>query len=575
MQERRHIFQKAALLLISILLMVSFPISVKAELLLTEEEKAYIAEGNVIRAISIDQAAPLQYTDSRGEIQGIAIKVFEKISEMTGLVFEYELFTTLDAALQQEYDLFFGISPNYGASDLLLSRPYLQTETIFFANSSLDLSNLDNKTYAGIRGLGLPEGVKEENVIYFDTREESLDAVEAGEADYGYANVYSVVYYTMQKGYKHVVTIPQGKETRDYGIAVANNNEVLLSIINKAIGAIDENTMHNLILEVASQIDKKVTYSMIIDAYGKEIFAAMFIVIGILLFCVVSYIRINNRLNLQNRRRELLEQISNEYLYEYFSEGDRLQLSEKCSKLFSTQESFEKAEIILKNVLHKKLDEGRATIELPFTDGRSGVFRLINFKIYDNTGRIVSIIGKLIDISEDVAEKEQLLTKSQIDGLTGLYNAATTKELIIERVQSKTRQSTDAFLLIDCDKFKQINDTYGHLVGNQILEHVSQSMKKTFSKSDIIGRFGGDEFCVYVKDAGSANLIATKCQQLNDLIGEVKEVNVTLSIGITLVNEETDYDVLFKKADDALYHAKRNGRAQTIFYSLKVLNGKE
>lgn len=575
MQERRHIFQKAALLLTSILLMVSFPISVKAELLLTEEEKAYIAEGNVIKAISLDHAAPLQYTDSHGEIKGIAIKVFEKISEMTGLVFEYELYNTLDEALQNEYDLFFGISPNYGAGDILLSQPYLQTETIFFANSSLDLSKLGNKTYAGIRGLGLPEGVKEENVVYFDTREESLDAVEAGEADYGYGNVYSVLYYTMQNNYKHIVTIPQGKETRDYGIAIANNNEILLSILNKAISAIDENYMHNLILEVSSQMDKKITFSMILEAYGKEIFVVMFITIGVLLFCVVSYVRINNRLNLQNRRRELLEQISNEYLYEYFSEGDRLQLSEKCSKLFSTQESFEKAEVILKNVLHKKLDEGRATIELPFTDGRSGVFRIINFKIYDNNGRIDSIIGKLIDISEDVAEKEQLLTKSQVDGLTGLYNAATTKELIAERLQSKTEQYTDAFLLIDCDKFKQINDTYGHLVGNQILEHVSQSLKKTFSKSDIIGRFGGDEFCVYVKDAASANLIATKCQQLNDFIGEVKEVKVTLSIGITLVRELVDYDALFKMADDALYYAKRNGRAQTIFYAQSETDRKE
>lgn len=163
--------------------------------------------------------------------------------------------------------------------EMVLSRPYLKSETILYINSSLDSDRLDDKIYAAVKGSTLPKGIKEENSIYFDTREESLDAVETGQADYGYGNAYSVAFYTLQNGYKNIVTIPKGKESREYCIGLLNENELLLSIINKSISAIDENQMTTMILDATSHIDRKITLSMIMDAYGKEIF------IVILVYC--------------------------------------------------------------------------------------------------------------------------------------------------------------------------------------------------------------------------------------------------------------------------------------------------
>ncbi len=132
--------------------------------------------------------APIQYTDSKGEVQGISKRVIDQVSDMTGIVFEYKLYDTLDETLNSDSDIMFGIPNNYAPSDMVLSRPYLKSETILYINSSLNINQLENKIYAAVRGSALPEGIKEENSIYFDTREESLDAVESGRADYGYGN---------------------------------------------------------------------------------------------------------------------------------------------------------------------------------------------------------------------------------------------------------------------------------------------------------------------------------------------------------------------------------------------------
>ncbi len=210
---------------------------------------------------------------------------------MTGLVFEYKLYDSIYKALKSDSDILFGMTHNYAPAGMVLSQPYLKSETILFMNSSLDSKQLDDKTYAALKGGNLPEGIKEENTIYYDTREETLNAVEKGKADYGYGNAYSVVFYTLQNNYKNIVTIPKGKESREYCIGFPKENDILLSIINKSIDAIDESQMQTLILDVTSHIERKITFSMVVENYGGEVFSIVFLVIGVLLFSVIVNIR--------------------------------------------------------------------------------------------------------------------------------------------------------------------------------------------------------------------------------------------------------------------------------------------
>lgn len=522
----------------------------------------------MIKAASIDGGAPLHYLDSKGGIKGIAVRVLDEIAKMTGLVFEYELYDSIADALESDADIFFGLTPHYTPPDMILSQPYLKSQTILFANSSLNPNELVDKRYAALEGGDLPEGVMEENAIYFANRRDTLNAVETGKADYGYGNEFSVAFYTLQNGYKNILTVPLGKESREYSIGFSKEDAILLSIINKSIEAIDESQMQTFILDVASRVERKIDFSMIVDAYGKEILSVTVVLIGILLFSAITNIRAYNQVKLQNKRYELISNISNECLFEYCIGSNHLKLSEKCGEIFGGREKTNEATEKLKAaLLEGSSSKGISTIRLPIADNELGVFRVISSNIYGENKKLYSIIGKLIDITEEMAEKKELIAKAQIDGLTSLYNPTTTKKLIIKSIKNKAKGIMDAFILIDCDKFKSINDTFGHLTGDEGLKCISDSLRLTFRETDIIGRIGGDEFCIYMKDIPSKNFVRSKCEDLIEFIQKRnQDLNISVSIGIAFVKTKDKYENIFKQAETALYLVKDMGGGQVAVY---------
>ena len=205
-------------------------------------------------------------------------------------------------------------------------------------------------------------------------------------------------------------------------------------------------------------------------------------------------------------------------------------------------------------------EEEQRIIRLPLISGGEGIFKSISSVIYDGAGKAHSIIGKLVDISQEHMEKEMLIAKSQIDGLTGLYNADTVKSLIADQLAMQGRDAADAFMLIDLDRFKGINDTMGHLAGDRVLQSLSEAIRNTFRATDIAGRIGGDEFCVYIRDIPSRDFIDEKVARLCGTFYENDTgISYTASIGITLAEGNESYEEIFARADKALYKAKARG----------------
>ncbi|WP_110954203.1 sensor domain-containing diguanylate cyclase [Anaerosinus massiliensis] len=185
------------------------------------------------------------------------------------------------------------------------------------------------------------------------------------------------------------------------------------------------------------------------------------------------------------------------------------------------------------------------------------------------------ISGIITDIDFDKKQCETLLNQAQKDLLTGLYNKVTTQQFIEECLQQHT-SSKHALLIIDIDGFKAINDTFGHLFGDAVISDLATTIKSNFLDSDIVGRIGGDEFMVLMKNFDQAKSLQQKSQNLIDAlrrsyITDRKEYRLSGSIGIAIypIHSKT-FSELFSAADQALYYAKGNGKNRYIIYAKQL-----
>lgn len=194
----------------------------------------------------------------------------------------------------------------------------------------------------------------------------------------------------------------------------------------------------------------------------------------------------------------------------------------------------------------------------------------------DGTGSI-KLICMENDITEHKMKQEMLQESATLDGLTGLYNKVITKNYIDCFFDNEGKEGKHALVLIDIDYFKQVNDNLGHAKGDEVLVELGTILKKTFRKSDIIGRIGGDEFIVLLKDYGLDQLIISKMEliseQFNKEYKNEKEsgtsFGVSVSIGIAIYSKDgRRFDELYRNADIALYNSKNSGKNKYTFYTI-------
>lgn len=163
--------------------------------------------------------------------------------------------------------------------------------------------------------------------------------------------------------------------------------------------------------------------------------------------------------------------------------------------------------------------------------------------------------------------KAMLTQKVQMDGLTAVYNRETGGNLVIEYLERKELSLYSAFLIIDIDYFKQVNDCLGHQKGDEVLIEFSQLLKQLFSYHDIIFRLGGDEFVVLMTNLHliDLKLVEEKLQELCQLMNkevrnESNSQKISVSIGAIVTNQKYEFNELYQEADQVLYEVKRNGR---------------
>ncbi len=198
---------------------------------------------------------------------------------------------------------------------------------------------------------------------------------------------------------------------------------------------------------------------------------------------------------------------------------------------------------------------------------------LFSFILNPSTGR-QHMFACVRDIHERKTDQLRMMEKAQRDPLTGLYNRSAFIELLsaalTERENAKDSKELAAFLIVDIDDFKQVNDTRGHAYGDEVLVQLGIHLRELFRKTDIIGRLGGDEFAVFLPHIPNEELVLSKglsiCRLLLESAG-----NLTLSVGAAIVPwHGTTFEELYANADAALYRAKQNGKSSCCIFDGKT-----
>ncbi|PLY07328.1 MAG: GGDEF domain-containing protein [Arcobacter sp.] len=155
------------------------------------------------------------------------------------------------------------------------------------------------------------------------------------------------------------------------------------------------------------------------------------------------------------------------------------------------------------------------------------------------------------------------------DSLTGLYNRTKLDEILQNELnRSKRYNHNFAFILLDIDHFKEVNDTYGHQIGDKVLIEISNLIKNNSRSTDIIFRWGGEEFIILCLETNKENIL-NHAENLRRIIQLHKFKSVgskTVSLGITLSKNDDSIPSIIKRADEALYMAKNQGRNQVVFF---------
>lgn len=227
-------------------------------------------------------------------------------------------------------------------------------------------------------------------------------------------------------------------------------------------------------------------------------------------------------------------------------------------------------EILRRDLVEKLAKDGKGEIEFWREDktGKRIAIKLGVSRIRDDRGRTQQHIGIVSDITARKLEEERILYQANYDQLTGLPNRTLFQDRLQRLViEGRRAKSNLGLMFIDLDGFKAINDNLGHDAGDLLLQGTALRLIKSVRESDTVARLGGDEFTVLMPLLDSmdgATLVASRIlvalTQPFDLNGQ--EGRVSASIGISIYPEQArGAEQLLHNADVAMYHAKRQGKA--------------
>jgi diguanylate cyclase (GGDEF)-like protein/PAS domain S-box-containing protein len=222
---------------------------------------------------------------------------------------------------------------------------------------------------------------------------------------------------------------------------------------------------------------------------------------------------------------------------------------------------------------HKKKVRLKGSYILVSREGAETAIEHSAAPIQDRQGNILGAVIVFRDVVVSRERSRKMLHLAEHDALTDLPNRLLLNDRLTRALAIARRYGRRvAVLFLDCDRFKHINDTLGHAVGDQVLKSISKRVQSAVRDSDTVSRHGGDEFIILLSEVDSAEDAGTIAQKIVAAIAEPHliaghELSLTASIGVAMYPEDgPDAQTLISRADTAMYHAKSSGRNQVGFY---------
>jgi len=571
---------------------------------LTTEEKQWLAAHPTVRFTGDPNWLPYEAFDAQGNYIGIVAEHLALISKMTGLTFIMSPSKTwtesTEKAKQGLVDMLSETDDSDLRSHLDFTIPYITNPIIIAMHSRENyvekLIHIKNKKIALIKDYGYASKIRRKypdiHFITVDNIQNGLVAVSTGEADALLCTLALCSYTISELGLNNVKITGKTEFDTKLAFGVQKNLPELASILNKAIKKITQK-QQQLILDrwIRNKFANRTDYTLAI-----QISIIAIILLAIFIFWNRRLSReINLRIKIENELKsaEEISRLTNQRLLSHrehtplgviewntnFKVVDWNHAAEKIfgftkeemqvpdgTKKILTDKSLNVIDDIWKDLI-SNTGGTRSTNENITKDGRTILCEWYNTPLFDSHGKLTGVASLVDDITERNRSEMMIWKQANYDTLTGLPNRNMFYDrLTHELIKSDRDKQPLALLLIDLDQFKEVNDTLGHDLGDQLLKEATVRISDCVRHSDTVARLGGDEFTIILTELRDDSHIETVSQKIIDKLEEAfqlygETVYISASIGISIYPDDAkDIETLIKNADQAMYAAKNKGR---------------
>ncbi|QCU89512.1 diguanylate cyclase [Thiomicrorhabdus sediminis] len=558
----------------------------KNSLLFTKQELEYIANNPVIKIANDIEWEPFEYVDEHGDYKGIAADFLDVIAQRSGLQVEYVKDKTwaqvVDMAKQGDLDVYScAVSTPERQKYMEFTEPYLQFPMVIASNDEVGFVNnynmLSGHKVAVVKGYWSDEYLSirypEVELVRFDTIRQALNALNNGEVNFYSGNLASIIFAVRKYGLANIRIAGQPGETFNLSIGVNKSKLVLLGIMEKALASISESerqAIYNrwLGLKVINQVDYSNLMTIVVP-----LLLLILLLVGVVV--LLGYLR--------NKKQEYLMKVY-ELSYATLISPDDFQikwLSQSFRELSGFNKNIKDDTYYLYDLERIDLDD-LADIRKQLMDGNTVTRELVardlsgksytalaNFSAETNFRNHITAI---LVTRQDITDKKKIHALAITDELTGLFNRRHFNEVLEQEVKRSQQENLNLCVaMVDVDYFKQVNDTYGHLKGDEVLAKIAKLLSLNFSRSnDYVFRIGGEEFFILSLDCNTKRfkeyaghmVSAVEVLGIPNCNSEHRVVTISMGIKCYAEGEIPSASEIYSSADKLLYEAKVKGRNQ-------------